>query len=486
MTVPLRHFLVGLGLLGAALLVGVGLTVDAVPGLGGLVHVHLLLVGWVCVTIMGAMTQFVPVWSGTTLHSRRLASAQFAFVVAGLIGFAVALALGRLAWLAGFGALMLAGFWTFVYNVGRTLATVEGFDVTERHFAVALAFFVVLTGLGVLLAADLGSGFLAGLGVSHAGVRGAHVTLAVFGAVLTTIYGALYQLGTMFTQTELHGIDHRLRAVEEVGHPVGVVALAAGRLVGSAALARGGAVLVLLAALAFAAVLARRLFEMRVERTPMHTRYAVVALALVAWVATAAPAWLRSPAAPERVLGGPGSAPLLLLGVIGFVVLGTLYHVVPFVVWVERYSDRIGFEAVPMVDDLYDDRLAAADGGLLFLGTALLVGSDLAAGATGATLTGGLPGTTLAGASLVTLGVAVFATNAVSVIRRHSPGTLTRVALGRFAPRLAVGGADADDAGDDSADAGDGGDVGAGNGRDVGGGGDAGGDGPADEPAPTE
>ena len=458
MTVPLRHFLVGLALLGGALLVGIGLLVGAVPGLGELVYVHLFLVGWVCVTIMGAMTQFVPVWSGTTLRSRRLASAQLALVVGGLVGFAAALALGRLHWLAGFGAVMLCGFWAFVYNVGRTLATVEEFDVTERRFAVALGFFVVLTVLGVLLAADLGSALLARVGVSHAGVRGAHVTLAVFGAVLTTIYGALYQLGTMFTQTELRGIDHRLRAVEEVGHPVGVVALAAGRLVGSTALARVGASLILVAALGFAVVLARRLFEMRVERTPMHTRYAVVALALAAWVATAAPAWLRSPTAPEHVLGGPGSAPLLLLGVVGSVILGTLYHVVPFVVWVERYSDRLGFEPVPMVDDLYDDRLAAADGTLVFVGTALFVAADVAAGRAGVPLATGETGAALVGAGLVTLGVVAFAGNAVGVIRRHSPGTLTRVALGRFGARRAIGRDDAgrgDDDHDDRDDRGD-------------------------------
>ncbi|TKX59116.1 hypothetical protein EXE44_05750 [Halorubrum sp. SS7] len=469
MTVPLRHFLVGLAFLGAALLVGIGLLVNAVPGLGGLVHVHLLLVGWVCVTIMGAMTQFVPVWSGTTLHSRRLASAQLGLVAVGLVGFATALALGRLSWLAGFGAVMLAGFWAFVYNVGRTLATVDDLDVTERHFAVALACFVALTGLGVLLAADLGSGLLTGLGVSHAGVRGAHITLAVFGAVLTTVYGALYQLATMFTQTELRGVDHRLRAVEEVGHPVGVAALAGGRLLGAAALARVGAAFVLLAALAFAAVLARRLLEMRVERTPMHTRYAVVALALVGWAATAAPAWLRSPLAAETVLGGPGSAPLLLLGAVAFVVLGTLYHVVPFVVWVERYSDRLGFEAVPMVDDLYDDRLAAADGALLSTGTALVVGADVAAGASGTALAGAATRPALVGLSLATLGVAVFATNALLVIRRHSPGTLARVALGRFGAPFASGGTD----GGDGDGAGDGDSP-----RD--------GDGPGDGPAAVE
>jgi len=69
---------------------------------------------------------------------------------------------------------------------------------------------------------------------------GAHATLAVFGAVLTTVYGALYQLGTMFTQTELHGIDHHLRTVEEITHPTGVVVLAVGRLVAHTGVARVG------------------------------------------------------------------------------------------------------------------------------------------------------------------------------------------------------------------------------------------------------
>ena len=61
MTVPLRHFVVGLAFLVAGVGLGIGLHLNAVPGLGRLAHVHLLLAGWICITIMGAMTQFVPV-----------------------------------------------------------------------------------------------------------------------------------------------------------------------------------------------------------------------------------------------------------------------------------------------------------------------------------------------------------------------------------------------------------------------------------------
>jgi hypothetical protein len=89
------------------------------------------------------------------------------------------------------------------------------------------------------------------------------------------------------------------------------------------------------------------------------------------------PAWLSDPLAPNATFGAPRASHLLLVGVVGFVVLGTLYHVVPFIVWVHRYSDQLGYEAVPMIDDLYSDRLAAVDLAFLGVGTGLLVATDL-------------------------------------------------------------------------------------------------------------
>ena len=191
MTVPLRHFVIALALLLAGALVGLGTVEGLVPGLATLAHVHLLLAGWICVTIMGAMTQFVPVWSGVVLHSRRLASLQLVLVVVGLVGFVGSLLFSALTLLPLFGGLMFAGFGVFVYNIARTMATIESYDVTERHFLLALGFFLVLTTLGVLLATDLTRPLFADVAITHHGVLQAHATIAVFGAVLTTVYGAL-------------------------------------------------------------------------------------------------------------------------------------------------------------------------------------------------------------------------------------------------------------------------------------------------------
>jgi len=76
-----------------------------------------------------------------------------------------------------------------------------------------------------------------------------------------------------------------------------------------------------------AVIVARRLFETQVERTSMLSRYAVVASALLVWSVLAARAWLADPLARDSLLGAPGAMNLLVFGVIGFVVLGTLYHI---------------------------------------------------------------------------------------------------------------------------------------------------------------
>ncbi|GGN96245.1 MULTISPECIES: hypothetical protein [Haloarcula] len=417
MTVPLRHFVVALAFLVAGVAVGVA------GGRGGhLAQVHLLLAGWVCLTIMGAMTQFVPVWSGVALHSRRLAAAQLPLAAVGFAGLAGGLLFGVTAVLPVAGVFAVAGVWTFVYTIGRTLADAE-WDVTTAHFAAALGFFVLVTSAGVVLALDHAVGVLPMVGVTRADLLSAHATLAVFGAVLTTVAGALAQLAPMFTQTDATRVGGLLQRAETVGYPLGVLLLAGGRLLGIPALARVGGVLVAGGLAVVGLLLARRLLAASVERTPMLTRYAVVAVTLVVWAPLSAWAWWQDPIAYGSLFGHPAVGTLLLVGGVGFVVLGTLYHVVPFIVWVHRYSDRLGFEDVPMIDDLYDDRVALADGACLGLATVAVLVAAIAPVPTGSSLLAGV---------LAFVGAALFAGNLLGVLVEHGPQSLPVLVGGRF------------------------------------------------------
>ena len=140
-------------------------------------------------------------------------------------------------------------------------------------------------------------------------------------------------------------------------------------------------------------------------------------------------AWLAAPLAPASLFGAPGVTHLLLFGGVGFVVLGTLYHVVPFIVWVHRYSDQLGFEKVPLVDDLYDGRLANVDFAACAVGLVGLVASDLF----------GLP-TMLAGGTIAVIGFGLFGANVLSVLRNHSPHSLSHLVFGVGVRRLVGGG----------------------------------------------
>jgi hypothetical protein len=193
-TIPLRHFLVALAFLvagGALALLRAAGVAGTGPGLDGIAVAHLLLVGWVCLTILGAMTQFVPVWSGVEIHSERLATLQLVAVAVGVTGFAAGLWLGRPADAALMAGVMVLGIAVFAYNVARTLWRARPFDTTETHFALAVGFLALAAVLGGTLAADYRWGVLAGSGLSRAAVVGAHVTLAVLGGVVTTVIGAV-------------------------------------------------------------------------------------------------------------------------------------------------------------------------------------------------------------------------------------------------------------------------------------------------------
>lgn len=430
LAIPLRHFLVGLAFLlaGAVAMLwttGTRAAGGATPPFARVATVHLLLVGWVAITILGAVTQFVPVWSGVRIHSRRLASLQLLLVAGGVPGLAGALWLGRPAAGVPFALAMVLGVAVFGYNVARTLLAARPWDATEAHFALALGFFAAAIALATALALDFRAAVFPAAGVTRTSAIAAHATLAVFGGVLTTIAGALYQLGPMFTQSDPEAFDDRLRRLESVALPVGVVLLAGGRLVASVPTAVVGGVLVATASVALGWFLLRRVRRATGTRTPMLPRYGVVALALLAWGLTAGAAWLRAATGapgpgvldPALRFGVPSAGPVLLFAAIGFVVAGTLYHVVPFLIWVHRYADRVGLEPVPTIDDLTGERLARGDLVATVGGTTLVL-----AAATG-DLVGvdAPPGLALAGLLLAALGLAAFLANLLRVVVIHAP-----------------------------------------------------------------
>jgi hypothetical protein len=215
----------------------------------------------------------------------------------------------------------------------------------------------------------------------------------------------------MFTQAPDHPGPAALGRLEEASLFVGLPLAAVGRLVGHAFLATAGTLLLALAVLALVGVVAWHLLTATAGWSPMLTRYAVAMVAFVAWAVLAIPVWLARPLSTSALLGGATAGHLFGLG-IAFVLFGTLYHVVPFLVWVEQYSDDLGLRDVPLIDDLYDGRVAVADGVLLTAGSIALVGGRA----------GDLQALALAGGAAFLLGAVLFVGNLLSVVYLHREG----------------------------------------------------------------
>jgi cbb3-type cytochrome oxidase subunit 1 len=112
----LAYALLG-GLLGLAWLAQPG----ALPAYALRAHAHLMLVGFVGMTIFGVALHMLPRFTARALFSERMADAQFVLVNAGLVAMALGWLLGaRLAVAAG-GAALWLGFALFAVNIALTV-----------------------------------------------------------------------------------------------------------------------------------------------------------------------------------------------------------------------------------------------------------------------------------------------------------------------------------------------------------------------------
>jgi hypothetical protein len=68
----------------------------------------------------------------------------------------------------------------------------------------------------------------------------------------------------------------------------------------------------------------------------------------------------------------------VLVGWFGFSIVGKYYKIIPFLLWVHRYSKKIGSEPVPLLKDMLDERIGYASLVALFLGYLVILAGILA------------------------------------------------------------------------------------------------------------
>jgi hypothetical protein len=368
---PLRHLLAGAAVLclAASLLVvaGPSAVLRPVDSPRALAVTHLVTLGWVTLTMMGASYQLVPVVLQSRLWSERLGHLAFWHFLPGVVLLATGFWIFRPPVIVLGGTLAVAGVGLYVYNMARTLRRTPTWGLQGAFLATALAYLLTVAGLGLTLAANFVWGFLGPWTADHLAF---HVLVGLFGWVTVLAMGVAYKLAPMFALAPEEGNGRWVLAMTGGGLAVLVGALA----VRAGPLGRSLAALPPLAGVALFLRDQWRIFRARRRpRLDVGLRLTAVAFAYLGLAAAlgwaAAAGWLRLPVAALVDLG--------LFGWAGCLIAGQLYKIVPFLVWYHRYSDRAGRDPVPLLRDMYSARWAEVDfwalvpaGALLAAGTA--------------------------------------------------------------------------------------------------------------------
>lgn len=165
------------------------------PGLAGL---HLLTLGVLAMTAMGAAFQMLPVATRRQLGPVWACRLTWWLYTPGVLILAVGMAL-EVSWPMHLGGcLVVAGLALFAVLVARNLMQVSDLPGVTRHAWIALASLAGLAVLGLLLVVDVDGGFLARRGP----IAAAHAVLAGYGFMGNLALGFSYVLVPMFVLSQ--------------------------------------------------------------------------------------------------------------------------------------------------------------------------------------------------------------------------------------------------------------------------------------------
>lgn len=312
---------------------------------------HLVTAGFMMQVMLGALQQLLPVMAGANIaHPRQVAAVVHLAITLGALGL-VAAFLGGVPWLFGGGVVCMAiGVGTFVLAAVRALYGVPTTSPVIHGLRMALVGLGVTVSIGLLLAVSLGWP----LGLPLERLANVHLGWGFVGWGCATLGAVGFVAVPMFQQTPPYPAWFGRNFAYTT---LGVIVLwTVAELAGWALAARGMSVAVVLIAAAFALITLNlqhrskrptRDAVQRLWQMAMFSALVACTLWLVAQLSPLLEAWPRWP-----LLFGT----LLLFGGFMSVIVGMLYKIVPFLVWLHLQNRGRGRLAAPNMKKVLAER----------------------------------------------------------------------------------------------------------------------------------
>lgn len=316
---------------------------------------HLFTLGYATMTVMGALYQLVPVILQVPLYNERLGFVHFWLYLAGVSLMIVSFWWFTPLLIATGGTVVVIAVGLFVYNLYRSMAGSQVQSLTARYIKAGLAYLSLVVTWGLLLALHLQYGFF---GTTTLRQLAFHISVGLGGWLGLLIIGVAYQLVAMFglIHEPPQGIGRFVFAAFNTGVGIEVLAL----LIGLPSWVAGLGLTVAAVALLAAAYDGLRFLTLR-KRQKLDISFRFVAASWTSLILVVLLLLIAHWFGPPLLHSSMAYVAIAYLGFIGWISLmiqAQMYKILPFLTWQNKYSKRVGREKVPLLRDMYDERLA--------------------------------------------------------------------------------------------------------------------------------
>lgn len=323
--------------------------------------VHILILGWVSMIIFGALYQLIPVVMEIKLYSEILAYISF-----------ISLALGTVMMTLGFwesyvsptflkhtgGTFVIIAVLFFVYNVLMSARKTKNKTI-ENKFIVTSAFWLLATVLfGLFMLLNISYGWVAKSSIDLLKV---HLLMGMLGWFMLLIIGVSSTLMPMFF------IAHQLnkKCLERsyllinIGLVIGLFLLYFFPNISWISLFGLPIVIGLISFFRYNLEAYKKRLRKKLDIGMKLSVFAFVIfiLALILGILTLISADVF-PIFNSSIYLAFGAS--LLFGFFTILILGQMYKTLPFIVWLQKYQDKVGKFTIPLPNDLYSEKVANA------------------------------------------------------------------------------------------------------------------------------
>lgn len=342
---------------------------------------HLMVLGFITMIIFGSLYQLIPVVMEVKLYSEILAKITFWLFGIGLLILVYSF------WEADFGpkqdwlwfeisgTLVLTAVFLFAINTLVSASRSDRMDMGNIFVVTGIIYLVLTVSLAILMIINFAHPYIP---VSVLDLLKMHLTLGLAGWFLFLVIGVSSKLMPMFLI--IHKLpDHLLKYAYYLLN-AGVISLSSVLYFYPKPWAVIVSTLFILAGIILYLAFIRYAFQHRFRKnldTGMLLSKAAFLLSVLTLVlgilAIAAPDFLQD----YQIQVDVAFIMSIIFGFLTALILGQTYKTLPFIVWLQKYSAKVGKQKIPLPQEIYSDRIARWHMQTYYVAFAFLMAGEL-------------------------------------------------------------------------------------------------------------